>query len=77
MNEIFKVRVTSRTVGSNYKLNLDVSIINQVSFGNKSLRYYRPKIWNQLLFSIKSPENLEPEILKNIIKNWNGVSWKC
>ena len=46
MNEIFKVRVTSRTVGSNYKLNLDVSIINQVSFGNKSLRYYQPKIWN-------------------------------
>ena len=40
MNEIFKLRETSRAVRSNYKLNLDVPAINQVSFGNKSLRYY-------------------------------------
>ena len=39
MNEIFKLRITSGAVRSNYKLNLDVSIINQVSFGDKSLRY--------------------------------------
>ena len=39
MNEIFKLRKTSRTVRSNYKLNLDVPTINQVSFGSKSLRY--------------------------------------
>ena len=40
MNEIFMLRETSRAVRSNYKLNLDVPAINQVSFGNKSLRYY-------------------------------------
>ena len=40
MNEIFKLRETSRAVRSNYKLNLDVPAINQVSFGNTSLRYY-------------------------------------
>ena len=33
MNEIFKLRKTSRVVRSNYKLNLDVPPINQVSFG--------------------------------------------
>ena len=33
MNEIFKLRNTSRVVRSNYKLNLDVPTINQVSFG--------------------------------------------
>ena len=56
-------------------LNLDMPIINQVSFGGKSLRYYGPKIWNSLSFHIKSSEKLEAFI--NIIKNWNGVSRKC
>ena len=36
MNEIFKLRKISRVVRSNYKLNLDVPTINQVSFGGKS-----------------------------------------
>ena len=75
MNEIFKLRKISREVHSNYKLNLYVSTINQVSFGGKSLWYYEPKIWNSLSFHIKSSENLEAFI--NIIKNWNGVSCKC
>ena len=75
MNEIFRLRKTSRAVRSNYKLNLDVPTINQVSFGDKSLRYYGPKIWNSLPFHIKSSENLEA--CKNIIKNWNDVSCKC
>ena len=75
MNEVFKLRKTSRAVRSNYKLNLDVPTINQVSFGDKSLRYYGPKIWILLPFHIKSFENLEE--FKNIIKSWNGVSCKC
>ena len=40
MNEMFKLRKTRRVVRSNYKLNLDVVTINQVSFGDKSFRYY-------------------------------------
>ena len=44
MNENFKLRKISRAVPSNYKLNLEVPTINQVSFGDKSLRYYGPKI---------------------------------
>ena len=75
MNEIFKLRKASIAVRSNYKLNLDVPTIKQVSFGDKSLRCYGPKIWNSLPFHIKSSENLEA--FKNIIKNWNGVSCKC
>ena len=75
MNEIFKLRETSRAVHSNCKLNLEVPAINQVSFGDKSLIHYGPKIWNLLPFHIKSSENLEE--FKNIIKNWNGVFCKC
>ena len=67
MNEIFKLRKTSRAVRGIYKLNLDVPTINQVSFGDKSLRYYGPEIWNSLPFHTKSFENLE--VFKNIIKN--------
>ena len=67
MNEIFKLRETSRAVRSNYKLNLDVPDINQVSFGDKSHRYYGPKIQKSLPFHIKSFENLEA--FKNIIKD--------
>ena len=59
INEIFKLRKTSRAVRSNYKLNVDVPTITQVSFGDKSLRYYGPKIWNWLPFHIKSFDNLQ------------------
>ena len=40
MNEMFKLRKTSRAVRCNYKINLDVATVNQVSFGDKSFRYY-------------------------------------
>ena len=53
MNKIFKLIKTSRAVRSNYKLNLNVPTINQVSFDDKSLRYFGPKIWNSLPFHIK------------------------
>ena len=33
MNEIFRLRVTNRMVRSQYKLNLDIPKVNQVSFG--------------------------------------------
>ena len=59
INEISKLRKTSRAVRSNYKLNVDVPTINQVSFGDKSVRYYGPKIWNWLPFHIKSFDNLQ------------------
>ena len=53
MNEIFRLRVTNRMARSQYRLNLDIPKVNQVSFGNKSIRSSGPKIWNSLLPHIK------------------------
>ena len=75
MNEIFELRKTKRTVRNQYKLNLEVPIINQVTFGAKSIRYLGPKIWNSLPFHIKSNESLTT--FKRSIKNWDTVSCKC
>ena len=59
MNEIFRLRVTNRMVRSQYRLNLDMPKVNQVSLGNKSIRSFGPKIWNSLAPHIRSCENLE------------------
>ena len=52
MNEIFELWKTNRAVRNQYKLNLEVPTINQVTFGIKSIRYLGPKIWNSLPFDI-------------------------
>ena len=74
-NEIFELRKTNRAVRNQYKLNLEVPIINQVTFGAKSIRYLGPKIWNSLPFHIKSSESLTT--FKRIIKIWDMVLCKC
>ena len=58
MNDIFELRKTNRAIRNQYKLNLEVPIINQATFGAKSIRYLGPKIWNTLPFHIKSSESL-------------------
>ena len=75
MNDIFKLRKTNRAIRNQYKPNPEVPIINQVTFGAKSIRYLGPKIWNSLPFHIKSSESLTT--FKRIIKNWDTVSCKC
>ena len=60
--EIFELRKTTRAVRKQYNLNLEVPIINQVTFGVKSigyLGYLGLKIWNSLPFYIKSSESLQ------------------
>ena len=52
MNEIFELRKTKRAVRNQYKFNLEVPIINQVTFGAKSIRCLGPKIWNSRPFHI-------------------------
>ena len=52
-NEIFELRKTNRAVRNQYKLNLEVPIINQVTFGAKSIRYLGPKIWNSQLWNLQ------------------------
>ena len=39
-----RLRVTNRAVRSQYRLNLNIPKVNQVSFGNKSIRSFGPKI---------------------------------
>ena len=48
MNEIFELRKTDRAVRNQYKLNLEIPITNQVTFGTKVIRYLGPKIWKSL-----------------------------
>ena len=72
MNEIFELRKTKRAVQNQYKLNLEVPIMNQVTFGAKSIKYLGPNIWNSLPFRIKSSESLTT--FKRFIKNWDTVS---
>ena len=75
MNEIFELRKTKRAVQNQYKLNLEVPIINQVIFGAKSIRYLGRKTWNSLPFHIKFSESYTT--FKRIIKNWDTVSCRC
>ena len=58
LNEIFELRKTKRVIRNQYKLNLEVPIINQVIFGAKSIRYLGPKIWNSFPFHMQSIESL-------------------
>ena len=74
MKEIFSLRQPNRAV-CQYKLNLDVRKIKQVTFGNKSLKRFGPKIWNSLPLHIKSSENLNT--FKDAIKSWNGITFNC
>ena len=59
MKQIFQLRETNRTVRNQYKLNLSVPKVNQVSYGEKSLRFYGPKIWNLLPLHVKTSENVK------------------
>ena len=48
-NDIFKLGITDRLTREKYKLNLEISKSNQVTFGTRNLRSYGPNIWNALL----------------------------
>ena len=44
MKHIFQLRKTNRIVQNQEKLNVSVPKVNQVSCGEKSLRYYESKV---------------------------------
>ena len=67
MNNIFKVKENKRLVKEQYKLNLETPEWNQVTIGAKSLKVYGSKVWNSLLFYIKTSENLIQ--FKSLMKN--------
>ena len=59
MKELFKHRVTNRNVYNKYKSKLEISIVNQVTYGTKSLISFEPKIWNYLLKFVDTFEACE------------------
>ena len=59
MQELFKLRETNKNVRNKYKLNLNIFVVNQVNYGTKRIRRFRPKIWNSLPHHVKSAKNLE------------------
>ena len=75
MRDLFSLRETSRLIREKYMLNLSIPVHNQVTFGSKSFRVFRPKVWNSLPYHIKSSENLES--FKMIIKQWNDTRSSC
>ena len=54
-----------------YKINLKTPKGKQVTFGAKSLKVYRPKVWSSLPSHIKTSENLIA--FKSLMKNWNDI----
>ena len=75
MKQIVQRRETNGTVRNQYKPNPNVPKVNQVSYGEKSLRFYGPIIWNSLPIHVKTSENLKT--FKDIIKNWSGSTCNC
>ena len=69
MNEVFKLSLTNKLVWKQYFWNLNIRC------GEKSLRIFNPKIWNNLPFHLKSAPNLLS--FKHLVKSWNGISCKC
>ena len=67
MKQIFQLRETNRIVRNMYNLNLCVYKVNQVSYCGKRLRFYAPKIWNSLLFHVKTCKKTL-KLLKTLLK---------
>ena len=41
MQELFKQKKTNRNVRNKYKLNLNISVVNQVNYGTKNLKAFQ------------------------------------
>ena len=75
MRDFFKLRLTNRPVREKYKMNMIIPEFNQIEDGKKRLRTFGPKLWNNLLYHIKSSENLGS--FKRRIKHWIGERCLC
>ena len=75
MADIFKLSDSKKPARKQDVLNLNVTMPNQVRYGERSLTVLGPKIWNNLTAHIKSA--LDLLFFKHLIKSWDGVSCKC
>ena len=57
MKDMFEVQQSAYSARRPY--NIKVLRVNQTTFGTRSIRYERAKIWNHLPNSLKSAETLE------------------
>ena len=67
MKEIFELRLSSRPVIEQYKLNFNIPKKRQVTFRTKSLEILDAKIWNNLSYQKKSAKLWT--YLKTLLKN--------
>ena len=65
MRDLFSLRKTSRFVREKYILNLNITVHNQVTFGNKSLIVFGLNVWHSLPYHTKSSE--KPRVVQNDI----------
>ena len=75
MKNIFAVKKTNRLTREQYKLNLNTTSYNQMTFGYKSLLNVGPKSWSKLPYHIKSSKSLNSFIEPT--KNWDGTRSNC
>ena len=66
IKEVFELRLCSRPVREQYKLNLNIPTKKRVAFRNKRLESLGPKIWNIIPYYIKPDENLN--VFNDLIK---------
>ena len=75
MKEIFELKLCSRPVKEQYKLNLNIPRKKQVAFKNKRLESIGSKHWNNAPYHTKSAKNLN--VFKDLIKIGNSSSCSC
>ena len=66
------IREIKRNFRNKNKLNLNIPGVNQVNWGTKGLRSFRPEVWNSLPRHTESAGDLGA--FGGIIGNWDGVS---
>ena len=59
MKQIFELRETNTSFHEKYRLDLNIPYYNLVTFGEKILRIFGPKIRKSLPYHIKFSKNLE------------------
>ena len=51
---------TNKNLRNKYKLNLDILVVNQVTYSTKGLRSFETKIWNSLPQHVNLPKIWKP-----------------
>ena len=69
------VTITNGPFFTRQKYNINIPRVKTVTFGQHSLRYLAPKIWNDLPIIVRNSDSIRA--FKDNIKIWSGFSCKC